>query len=493
MSEIATPSVHRVTTAVVAARTALGSVVGERPWSMTAAQTKEILDDIAALEAQAAELKSRMLTHAAAIDLPGEVGARSVAALLVRRHRLTRPEAHRQARLAAGLDAHPITAAALSAARIQGEQALAIIGGLDALPADLDPDLKVKAEEHLIELAKDYDAKSLKNLGRAILEVVAPDLADAHLAKQLERLERDAEEANRLRVRDTPDGRVRGDFDLDGFTGACFKKAMFALAAPKHRASKGPLGERLPTAEKLGQAFAEYVRRYPTNKLPKAGGLNASVVVLMSLETLMGGIKAAKLDTGEHISAGLARRIACHAGIIPAVLGGKSEVLDLGRSRRFHSRAQRIKATIEQGGCIEAGCDAAPAFTQMHHPDSLGPGRSHRRRRLDALPVRPPPSPRPPLHPPTSHHRQGPLPPAGVSRRRVGGGKVRLSRDGPARSPHGRPSYARRIGGRPRLRPESDERSRHRCPRPAGRRRRHLGPRPTFRDCTARSGRCSSR
>jgi hypothetical protein len=42
-------------------------------------------------------------------------------------------------------------------------------------------------------------------------------------------------------------------------------------------------------------------------------------------------------------------------------------VLDLGRSKRFHSRAQRIKATIEQGGCLEEGCDAPPAFTHMHH------------------------------------------------------------------------------------------------------------------------------
>ena len=94
----------------------------------------------------------------------------------------------------------------------------------------------------------------------------------------------------------------------------------------------------------------------------------------MSFATLLGGIESAKLDTGEHISADLARRIACEAGIIPAVLGGKSEVLDLGRSRRFHSRAQRIKATIEQGGCIEEGCDAPPAFTQMHHPTKFSDG-----------------------------------------------------------------------------------------------------------------------
>ena len=124
----------------------------------------------------------------------------------------------------------------------------------------------------------------------------------------------------------------------------------------------------MPTAERLGQAFAEYVRRYPTGKLPKAGGLNATVVVLIPYETLLGGLKAAKLDTGEHISAGLARRIACEAGIIPAVLGGTSEVLDLGRARRLHTRAQRLVLTIEQGGCIEEGCDAPPAMCQIHHP-----------------------------------------------------------------------------------------------------------------------------
>jgi hypothetical protein len=368
MTEIATPPAHRVGAAISGARAALTSVAGERPWSMTAAETEHALDGIAALEAQTAELKARVVTHAETIGLPAEMGARSVAALLARRHRTSRPEAHRQARLAAGLDAHPVTAAAMSEAQLQEEQALAIIAGVDALPDDLDGDLKVKAEEHLIELAAHHDAKALKGFARTVLEVVAPEIADAHLAKQLEKLERDAEEANRFRIWETPQGRFKGDFDLDGLSGACLKKALFAHAAPKHRAAKGPLGDRLPTAERLGEAFAEYVRRYPANKLPKAGGLNATVVVLMSYQTLMGDLKAAKLDTGEHISAGLARRIACEAGIIPAVLGGRSEVLDLGRSKRFHSRAQRIKATIEQGGCLEEGCDAPPAFTQMHHP-----------------------------------------------------------------------------------------------------------------------------
>ena len=87
----------------------------------------------------------------------------------------------------------------------------------------------------------------------------------------------------------------------------------------------------------------------------------------MPLDTLMGGLKAAHLDTGEPISPGQARRLACDAGIIPAVLGGKSQVLDLGRKNRFGSQAQRILKTIEQGGCEAEGCDAPPGMCHLHH------------------------------------------------------------------------------------------------------------------------------
>ena len=245
MSEIATPPMPRVRAAIAAARSALAEVSDAPVWSMDAGQVTEALDELAALDAQSAALRSRLIVQAESVEASESM---STPNWLARRQRLTRPEAHRQCRLAKGLDAHPITAAALTDARINDEQALAIIGGVDCLPDDLDPDLRQQAEEHLIELAKDHDAKALKNLGRAILEVVAPDLADAHLAKLLEKEERDAEEANRFRIWDTPQGRVRGDFDLDGLSGACLKKALFALAAPKHRASKGPLGERMPTA-----------------------------------------------------------------------------------------------------------------------------------------------------------------------------------------------------------------------------------------------------
>ena len=69
-----------------------------------------------------------------------------------------------------------------------------------------------------------------------------------------------------------------------------------------------------------------------------------------------------------------ARRLACEAGIIPAVLGSKSQVLDLGRKKRFASEAQRIAKTIEAGGCEVEGCDAPPGMTHMHHPERWADG-----------------------------------------------------------------------------------------------------------------------
>ncbi len=71
----------------------------------------------------------------------------------------------------------------------------------------------------------------------------------------------------------------------------------------------------------------------------------------MTHESLLEGLRAAGLCDGTRISAGEARRLACGAGIIPVVLGGASEPLDVGRQRRFHTKAQRIAMGIRDGGC----------------------------------------------------------------------------------------------------------------------------------------------
>ena len=264
-----TDPVHRVHAAVTSVRESLAAVAGERPWSMGSAETAETLAGIESAQAQLTELKSPVLTHAEAVELPAETGATSVANWLAHRHKLTRREAHRQDRLARALGAHELTRTALAAGAVNLEQAEAILRGLDTLPEDLEADLKVKAESHLIGLAADFDAKALKNLSRRLLEVVAPDVAEEHEAELLEKQERDAEAATRLSVWEDGHGRLHGNFILDSLSGAMLKKHLFALAAPKHRAAKGPLGERRPTPERLGQALAELIQRYRPRPCPR--------------------------------------------------------------------------------------------------------------------------------------------------------------------------------------------------------------------------------
>ncbi len=89
----------------------------------------------------------------------------------------------------------------------------------------------------------------------------------------------------------------------------------------------------------------------------------------MTLESLEGGLAAATLDTGDRISAATARRLACEAGVVPVVLGGKSQPLDVGRANRYFTPAQRIAMGIRDGGCTARGCDAPPAMCHAHHDD----------------------------------------------------------------------------------------------------------------------------
>lgn len=92
----------------------------------------------------------------------------------------------------------------------------------------------------------------------------------------------------------------------------------------------------------------------------------ATVVVRMTLEDLRAGTGHATIDgLAAPVSIATARRMAADAGIIPAVLGGDSEILDWGRQRRLFTRAQRLALTERDGGC--AMCGVPPGHTKVHH------------------------------------------------------------------------------------------------------------------------------
>ena len=88
----------------------------------------------------------------------------------------------------------------------------------------------------------------------------------------------------------------------------------------------------------------------------------------MSLEELTGALRGAGLTLGhELLTAGTVRRLACEADLVPAVLGTKSQLLDVGRTQRLVPPAIRLAAWLRDGGCSYPGCTVPAQWCDAHH------------------------------------------------------------------------------------------------------------------------------
>jgi hypothetical protein len=93
------------------------------------------------------------------------------------------------------------------------------------------------------------------------------------------------------------------------------------------------------------------------------------VVVTVDLATLQCQLASAggELRWAGPISAETARRLACDAGIIPAVLGAAGEPLDVGRLSYPVTAAIRRALELRDGGCAFPGCGRPPSWCAAHH------------------------------------------------------------------------------------------------------------------------------
>ena len=350
------------------------------------AATANLLRGLAQVASRLDALTATVLAHAVEVRVEETNGATTTATWWADATHRTRTTAHRDVKLAVALSRFTALAEALAEGRVNTEQAHAIARALGDLetdgPADLEPVVVEQAEKHLVDCADGFDAKHLKVLGRHVLTVVAPEVGEAHEAKLLEDEERRAAEKTRLTFASDGHGMVHGRFSVPALHGAMLAKAIQALTWAKQDPAE--VRQTRPTPVAAGAAFTELLERMDAKDLPSVGGAGATVVVTMTIDSLMGGLAAAALDTGEVISAAAARRLACEAGVIPIVLGGKSEVLDVGRRRRFHTKAQRLAIAQRDKTCVVGGCDAPPSRCHVHHviPWSEGGGTSVKDGRL---------------------------------------------------------------------------------------------------------------
>ncbi|MFZ5847679.1 HNH endonuclease signature motif containing protein [Nocardioides pakistanensis] len=378
MESVATPVTERMNPIhgfAGRALAALDAVAGAPGWAMAPGEQAETLVELATLAARVEELRLRVLAAADRDDIGAAEGAASTAAWLASRTRAVRSRCNADLRLARVLDEPRFapTREALAAGRLDLDQVWVIVRAVEDLPADeVTDEQRLAAQAHLVDLAALHDAKALRVLAKRLFEVLAPDEADRREGEALEREEARAREKTRFSMRDNGDGTYSGLFKLPTLQAQMLAKAVQAFAAPRRNgagAHLDPDGNKVPYPVLLGRAFAELCEHLPVDRLPQAGGVAATVVVTSELEVLRTGVGSAVLDTGERISAGEVRRMACTAGIIPAVLGSDSVPLDLGRTVRLHTPQQRIAMGLRDGGCSTQGCDRPPGWCEAHHDE----------------------------------------------------------------------------------------------------------------------------
>jgi hypothetical protein len=75
--------------------------------------------------------------------------------------------------------------------------------------------------------------------------------------------------------------------------------------------------------------------------------------------------------TTDHHSGGddnlVARLRVAVTRLPPALGGGPTQPLEIGRTSRVVSAAQRAALVVRDGGCAVAGCDRPPAWCEAHH------------------------------------------------------------------------------------------------------------------------------
>jgi hypothetical protein len=113
-----------------------------------------------------------------------------------------------------------------------------------------------------------------------------------------------------------------------------------------------------------------------TGGLPSAGGLRPQVMATIDYRDLLtrlgettgqpGTGTGTLLFTGP-VTADTVRKIACDADIIPVVLGGEGQVLDIGRASRVFPPHVRKALTARDRGCAFPQCTIPAPWCEAHH------------------------------------------------------------------------------------------------------------------------------
>ena len=245
----------------------------------------------------------------------------------------------------------PLVAAAVRANTITVEKAEIVTAALTALGAD------EALERKFLEFAECHRARDLRRV--CDREVELRDAAGAE--------ERDKRRyrARNLTLSLRRDGMTEVTGLLDPMSAAHFKAWLDAQVRAGFQAQRVTPGDLRTPGQMRVDALAMLAHHAMTCDAP-GSGVATTLVARVDFETLKSGVGFGTCDSLEApIAVGTLRAMAVDAGILPVVMGGASLPLDVGRTRRGATQAQRIALAERDGGC--AWCHAPTSYCDVHH------------------------------------------------------------------------------------------------------------------------------
>jgi hypothetical protein len=378
-----------------------------------------LAERVMALRGLLDRLEGHWLQDLADLDARGAAGAEhgvpaaSTAAWLRHRLRMGAGTAAGLVRTARALHRGPLTgtAQALAAGELSPAHAQVLAHGTHDLPDHLAAD----AEPVLLDAARRLDPPRLRRAVAQLRLVADPDGADHQAEQQHQR--------RGLWLAATWEGMVAVNGLLDPEAGQSLLAALEPLARP------ASADDPRSAFQRRADALAELARRtLESGRLPQTGGVRPQLLVTVDLDSLLapgglggevGGVGPLDPEAcrrlacdgavtrvlvtrqppghggrggdhdhggynkelpgdhdphpghGDHDrggAGGLADQLRAAARLLPPALGGApTQPLEVGRTSRVVSAAQRAALVVRDGGCAVAGCDRPPAWCEAHH------------------------------------------------------------------------------------------------------------------------------
>jgi Domain of unknown function (DUF222)/HNH endonuclease len=378
-----------------------------------------LIEGVGRLRRLADRVDGQWLAGLAAVDARGAAGAEegvpagSTASWLRRRLRLSAGAATSCVRTARALFGGPLTATA--AALTEGEVSLAHAQVLAAGTHDLPDHVAAEAEPVLLDAARHLDPPRLRQAITHLRLVADPDGTS-------DRAERQHQQRG-VWVSATWAGMVALQGLLDPEAGQTLLAALEPLARPANAQDDRSGGQR------RADALTELARRHlEGGRLPQSGGVRPQLLVTVDLHSLLGpGGLGGETGGAWPLDPEACRRLACDGAVtrvlvtrhqsdpthpthdgpggdgrlagrdpgrseglavhdhpgpdpslaarlqaaatrLPPTLGGApTQPLEVGRTSRVVTTAQRAALTVRDRGCAVPGCERPPAWCDAHH------------------------------------------------------------------------------------------------------------------------------